>query len=69
MPKDTPKPIVDKFTAAFAETMKDPAVLKYFADTGSQMFPPLYNEKFGEWLTKENAKIKGLVEKAKIPVE
>ncbi|RYE64045.1 MAG: tripartite tricarboxylate transporter substrate binding protein, partial [Oxalobacteraceae bacterium] len=68
MPKDTPKPIVEKFTKAYIETMNDPAVLKYIADTGSQPFP-IYNEAFAAWLAKENAKIKGLVEKAKIPVE
>ena len=36
MPKDVPKPVADKFIAAFAEVMKEPATIKYYEDTGSQ---------------------------------
>jgi tripartite-type tricarboxylate transporter receptor subunit TctC len=69
MPKDVPKPVADKFIAAFAEVMKDPATVEYFEKNGSQVLPPLPGEKLREFLVSESAKMKAIVEKAKIPIE
>lgn len=69
MPKNAPKNVSDKLIAAFAETLKEPATLKYFETTGSQALPPLPGEKLTSFFESESAKLKGIVEKAKIPIE
>lgn len=69
MPKGVPQPIVDKFIAAFAEVMKEPATIEYYEKTGSQVLPPLPGEKLREFLISESQKMKMIVEKAKIPIE
>jgi tripartite-type tricarboxylate transporter receptor subunit TctC len=69
MPKGVPQPIVDKFVAAFAEVMKEPATIKYYEDTGSTILPPMTGEKLTEFLISEAAKNKAIIERAKIPIE
>jgi len=69
MPAGVPKPISDKFIAAFAEVMKEPATIEYYEKTGSQVLPPLPGEKLREFLISESQKMKMIIEKAKIPVE
>lgn len=69
MPAGVPKPVADKFIAAFAEVMKEPATIEYYAKTGSQVLPPLPGEKLREFLISESQKMKMIIEKAKIPVE
>jgi tripartite-type tricarboxylate transporter receptor subunit TctC len=39
-PKGTPKPVVDKLSAALQEAVKDPAVIQRFADLGATTMPP-----------------------------
>jgi len=39
-PKGTPKPVIDKLVAAMQEALRDPGVLKKFADLGAVTFPP-----------------------------
>jgi tripartite-type tricarboxylate transporter receptor subunit TctC len=69
MPKGVPQPIVDKFIKAFAETMADPATVKYFEQTGGLILPPLPGEKLTEFFKSEREKMQKIVEKAKIPIE
>jgi tripartite-type tricarboxylate transporter receptor subunit TctC len=69
MPKGVPQPVVDKFVAAFAEVMKEPATIKYYEDTGSTILPPMTGEKLTEFLLSEAAKNKAIIERAKIPIE
>ena len=69
MPKDVPKPVADKFISAFAEVMKEPATIEYYEKNGSQVLPPMPGEKLREFLVSERAKMKAIVEKAKIPIE
>jgi tripartite-type tricarboxylate transporter receptor subunit TctC len=69
MPKGVPQPVADRFIAAFAETMKEPATIKYFEDTGSPVLPPLPGDKLTGFFISETAKMKAIIEKAKIPVE
>ncbi len=69
MPKGVPKEVSEKFIAAFAEVMKEPAAIKYYEDTGSQILPPMPGEKLTEFFLSESKKMKAIVEKAKIPVE
>lgn len=69
MPKGVPQPVADKFIAAFAEVMKEPATIEYYEKNGSQVLPPLPGDKLTEFLVSETAKMKAIIEKAKIPVE
>lgn len=69
MPKGVPKPVADKFISAFAEVMKEPATIEYYERNGSQVLPPLPGEKLREFLISESAKMKAIVEKAKIPIQ
>ena len=69
MPKGVPKAVADKFIAAFAETMKEPAIVKYYEETGSPVLPPLPGDKLTEFFISESTKMKAIIEKAKIPVE
>jgi tripartite-type tricarboxylate transporter receptor subunit TctC len=39
-PKGTPKPVVDKLSAALQAALKDETVNKRFADLGAQAYPP-----------------------------
>ncbi|HUQ25671.1 MAG TPA: tripartite tricarboxylate transporter substrate-binding protein [Burkholderiales bacterium] len=39
-PKGTPKPVVDKLSAALQAAVKDPDVIKRFADLGATTYPP-----------------------------
>jgi tripartite-type tricarboxylate transporter receptor subunit TctC len=38
-PKGTPKPVIDKLEAALKEALKDPAIIKRFADLGTEPVP------------------------------
>jgi tripartite-type tricarboxylate transporter receptor subunit TctC len=69
MPKGVPQPIVDKFNKAFGETMKDPTLIKWYEDQGAPILPPMTGEKLTQFYVSEAAKMKSIVEKAKIPVE
>ena len=39
-PKGTPKPVIDKLSAALQDTLKDSEVKKRFADLGANTYPP-----------------------------
>jgi tripartite-type tricarboxylate transporter receptor subunit TctC len=69
MPKGVPQPVADKFIAAFAEVMREPATIKYYEDTGSIILPEMPGEKLTEFLVSEAAKNKAIIEKAKVPIE
>jgi tripartite-type tricarboxylate transporter receptor subunit TctC len=69
MPKGVPAEIAAKFAKAFAETMHEPTIVKYYEENGSQVMPSMPGEKLAEFYTRENAKMKTIVEKAKIPVD
>lgn len=60
----TPQPVVDKLAAAFAETLRDPSVVKYFEDAGSIVMTGIAKEKLTEFYKVEVAKFKMLIEKS-----
>jgi tripartite-type tricarboxylate transporter receptor subunit TctC len=39
-PKGTPKPVMDKLSAALQAALRDPDVIKRFADLGATTYPP-----------------------------
>ena len=59
MPKGVPKPVADKFIAAFAEVMREPATIKYYEDTGSVILPEMPGEKLTEFLISESGEEQG----------
>lgn len=66
MPKGVAKDVSDKFIAAFAETMKDSDLLKYFEDTGSQSLPSMTQDQLQEFFASETQKMKAIIEQANI---
>lgn len=64
MPAGTPPEIVKKMSDAFAETSRDPAVVKYNEDNDFANLGHLGPEKLREFFISEAAKFKMLVEKS-----
>ena len=62
-PAGIPKPVVDKLAAAFNETLKDPAIIKYHDDQGVMLMPDMDGAKVREFYVKEIAKFKNLIER------
>lgn len=68
-PGATPKPIIEKLSASMVEVLKDPAVVKYYDDRGSQIMEGMGPEKFNTFLEGERAKTKESLERAGIKPE
>lgn len=69
VPAATPKPIVAKLAASMVEVLKDPAVIKYYDDRGSQIMDGMGPEKFSAFLDNERVKTKETLERAGIQPE
>jgi tripartite-type tricarboxylate transporter receptor subunit TctC len=69
MPAGTPPEIVNKMSAAFAETTRDPAVVKYNEANDFGNLGHLGPEKLKEFYISETAKFKTLVEKAGVSLD
>jgi tripartite-type tricarboxylate transporter receptor subunit TctC len=69
MPAGTPPEIVNKMSAAFAETSRDPTVIKYNEDNDFGNLGHLGPEKLKEFYISETAKFKTLVEKAGVSLD
>jgi tripartite-type tricarboxylate transporter receptor subunit TctC len=65
-PAKMPKPIVDKLSAAFGDVLKDPAVIKYYADQGAIVLPGMNPDKLRSFVQSEQTKYKGIIERAGI---
>lgn len=60
--KDTPPDIVAKLGSAFGAALKDPAVVKYFADNGQVLLTNMTKDKFDPFIDAEMGKWKKLIE-------
>ncbi len=69
LPAGTPQPIVDKLADAFAKTLAEPEIIKYFNDRGSNMMPDTAKEKLGAFFEAERVKTKAVIERAGIQPE
>jgi tripartite-type tricarboxylate transporter receptor subunit TctC len=69
MPAGTPPEIVSKMSAAFQETSRDPAVVKYNEENDFGSLGHLGPEKLKEFYVSETAKFKTLVEKAGVSLD
>jgi tripartite-type tricarboxylate transporter receptor subunit TctC len=68
-PAATPKPIIQKLAASMSEVLKDPAVIKYYDDRGSQIMDGMGSDKLNIFLDSERAKTKETLERAGIQPE
>jgi tripartite-type tricarboxylate transporter receptor subunit TctC len=62
-PAGMPQPVVDKLAAAFNATLKDPAIVKYHDDQGVTLMPDVDGPKVRDFIVKETAKFKELIER------
>jgi tripartite-type tricarboxylate transporter receptor subunit TctC len=69
MPAGTPPEVVKKMSDAFAETTRDPAVIKYNEDNDFGNLGHLNPEKLKAFYVSEAAKFKTLVEKAGVSLD
>lgn len=69
MPAGTPSESVNKMSAAFAETMRDPAVTKYLEQNNFGNLGDLGPEKLLELIVSETAKYEVLVKRSGVSVE
>lgn len=60
--KDTPADVTAKLAAEFGQALKDPAVVKYFADNGQVLLTDMTADKFNPFIDKEMVKWKKLIE-------
>lgn len=69
MPAGTPPEIVNKMSAAFAETMRDPRVVKYSEDNDFGQLGHLGPEKLKAFWISETEKFRKVVEKAGVRLD
>jgi tripartite-type tricarboxylate transporter receptor subunit TctC len=60
--RDTPAEIVAKLGAEFGQALRDPAVMKYFAENGQVLLTDMTKDKFDPFIDKEMVKWKKLIE-------
>lgn len=68
-PSATPQPVIDKLAGAVAQLLKDPEVMKYYADRGSQMLTGSGPAELKKFLAQERVKTKQMIEQAGIQPE
>lgn len=69
MPTGTPPEVVNKMSAAFQETSRDPVVVKYYEDNDFGNLGHLGPEKLKEFYSSETEKFRKLVEKAGVSLD
>jgi tripartite-type tricarboxylate transporter receptor subunit TctC len=56
--------VTAKLARAMNETLKDPSVIKYHDDQGVTLMPDMPGDRLREFIIKEQAKFKDLVERS-----
>lgn len=69
MPAGTPSEIVNRMSAAFAEAMRDPVVVKYMEQNNFGNLGDLGPDKLRDLIVSETAKFKVLVERSGVKVD
>ena len=69
LPAGTPPEIVNKMSAAMAETIRDPAVIKYFEENDFGNLGHLGPEKLKEFYISESEKFRKIVERAGVTLD
>lgn len=63
-PAGIPPAVTAKLARAMNETLKDPAVIKYHDDQGVTLMPDMPGDRLRDFIVKEQAKFKDLVERS-----
>lgn len=63
-PAGMPPAVTARLARAFNETLKDPSVIKYHDDQGVTLMPDMPGDRLRDFIIKEQAKFKELVERA-----
>ena len=63
-PAGMPQPVVDKMAKAFNEALKDPTVVKYHDDQGVTLMPDVAGTQLRDFIVKEQAKMKEVIERS-----
>lgn len=63
-PAGMPQPIVDKMAKAFNATLKDPTVVEYHDKQGVTLMPDVSGAKLRDFIVKEQAKMKEVIERS-----
>jgi tripartite-type tricarboxylate transporter receptor subunit TctC len=65
----TPQPILDKLSAAVAQLLKDPEIIKYYNERGSRLMTGYGPKELTEFLDQERVKTRQMIEQAGIQPE
>jgi tripartite-type tricarboxylate transporter receptor subunit TctC len=68
-PAGTPPDVVDKLANAFEEMLKEPSIQKYADDNGANLMVGIKKEAFRDFIVKDMAKLKGVIDKANIRLD
>jgi tripartite-type tricarboxylate transporter receptor subunit TctC len=68
-PAGTPPEVVDKLANAFEEMLKDPGIQKYADDNGANLMVGLKKEAFRDFIVRDMAKLKGVIDKGNIKLD
>ena len=68
-PAGTPPDVVDKLANAFEEMLKDPSIQKYADDNGANLMVGIKKDAFRDFIVKDTAKLKAVIDKASIRLD
>jgi tripartite-type tricarboxylate transporter receptor subunit TctC len=68
-PAGTPPEVIDKLANAFEAMLKEPSIQKYADDNGANLMVGIKKEAFRDFIIKDMAKLKGVIEKANIKLD
>jgi tripartite-type tricarboxylate transporter receptor subunit TctC len=68
-PAGTPPAVIDKLADAFEAMLKEPSIQKYADDNGANLMIGIKKEAFRDLIVKDMAKLKAVIDKAKIHLD
>lgn len=68
-PAGTPPAVIDRLADAFEAMLKEPSIQKYADDNGANLMVGIKKEAFREFIIKDMAKLKGVIEKANLKLD
>lgn len=68
-PAGTPPEVVDKLANAFEAMLKEPSIQKYADDNGASLMVGLKKEAFRDFIVKDMARLKGVIDRANIRLD
>jgi tripartite-type tricarboxylate transporter receptor subunit TctC len=68
-PAGVPPQVIDRLANAFEEMLKEPSIQKYADDNGANLMVGIKKEAFRDFIIKDMAKLKGVIDKANIKLD